>query len=76
MVGTLGELRFLVLKKSTIWDACVVQWLSICFDSGPDPKDPGSSPILGSCRKPDSPSAYVSASLSLSLFQSLSLMNK
>ena len=43
----------------------------LAFDSGCDPGVPGSSPTSGSCVEPASPSAYVSASLSLSV-----LMNK
>ena len=46
-------------------------WLSglaPAFGPGRDPGDPGSNPTSGSrCMEPASPSAYVSASLSLSL---------
>ena len=42
--------------------------LAPAFGPGRDPGDPGSNPTLGSrCMEPASPSAYVSASLSLSL---------
>ena len=42
--------------------------LAPAFGPGRDPGDPGSSPMSGSrCMEPASPSAYVSASLSLSL---------
>ena len=42
--------------------------LAPAFGPGPDPEDPGSNPTSGSqCLEPASPSAYVSASLSLSL---------
>ena len=42
--------------------------LAPAFGPGRDPGDPGSSPKSGSrCMEPVSPSAYVSASLSVSL---------
>ena len=42
--------------------------LAPAFGPGRDPGDPGSNPTSGSrCMEPASPSAYVSASLSLSL---------
>ena len=46
--------------------------LAPAFGPGRDPGDPGSSPTSGSvvgsrCMEPASPSAYVSASLSLSV---------
>ena len=42
--------------------------LAPAFGPGSDPRDPGSSPTLGSrCMEPASPSACVSASLSLSM---------
>ena len=42
--------------------------LAPAFGPGRDPGDPGSNPTSGSrCMEPDSPSACVSASLSLSV---------
>ena len=42
--------------------------LAPAFDPGRDPGDPGLNPTSGSqCMEPASPSAYVSASLSLSV---------
>ena len=42
--------------------------LAPAFGPGRDPGDPGSNPTSGSrCMEPASPSAYVSAPLSLSL---------
>ena len=54
-------------------------WLSSLaptFSPGRDPRVPGSSPALGSCRDLASPSACVSASLSLSLSVCVSWINK
>ena len=42
--------------------------LAPAFVPGHDPRDPGSNPTLGSrCMEPTSPSAYVSASLSVTI---------
>ena len=49
--------------------------LAPAFGPGRDPGDPGSNPTSGSqCMEPVSPSAYVSASLSLSLY--VTIINK
>ena len=49
--------------------------LAPAIDPGRDPRDPESNPTSGSwCMEPASPSAYVSASLSLSL--SVTIINK
>ena len=60
-------------------DPWVAQGLAPAFGPGRDTGVPGSNPTSGSwCMEPASPSAYVSASLSLPLSLSLtvSLMNK
>ena len=63
-------------KTSTSLVLKVLDWgipgwrsgLAPAFGPGRDPGDPGSNPTSGSrCVEPASPSAYVSASLSLSL---------
>ena len=42
--------------------------LAPAFGPGRDPRDPGSNPTSGSrCMEPASPSAYVSASLSVTI---------
>ena len=50
--------------------ARVAQWFSAAFSPGRDPGDPGSSLAWAPCMEPASPSAWVSAS------PSVSLMNK
>ena len=51
--------------------------LAPAFGRGREPGDPGSSPTWGSrCMEPASPSAYVSASLSLSLSLCVTILNK
>ena len=46
------------------------------FSPGPDPGDQGSSPTSGPCMEPASPSACVSASLSLYVCVCVSWINK
>ena len=61
----------IIIKKIILffWAAWVAQRFSAAFSPGPDLGDPGSSPTSGSlpCMEPASPSACVSAPLSLSL---------
>ena len=53
------------LSKRQLWAAWVAQRFSAAFSPGCDPGDPGSSSTSGSLQQPASPSACVSASLSL-----------
>ena len=62
------------IKKCLLGESLGAQWFSPAFGPGHDPGVPGSSPTLGSLPhwEPASPSAWVSASVSLSL----SIINK
>ena len=53
--------------KTILRAAQVAQRFSAAFGPGCDPGDPGLSPMSGICMEPASPSACVSASLSVSL---------
>ena len=54
------------LQKTTYRAALMAQWFSATFSPGHDPGDLGLSPMSGSV-EPASPSACVSASLSVCL---------
>ena len=57
-----------LFKNKTIGAAWVAQRFSSAFGPGPDPGDSGLSPTSASFMEPASPSALVSASLSLCVF--------
>ena len=57
-----------MIKNPNPRDPWVAQRFGACLWPGADPGDPGSNPTSGSrCMEPASPSACVSASLSLSV---------
>ena len=63
---SLDDLRNIFFHKNLLGIPGWRSGLAPAFGPGPNPGDPGSNPTSGSrCMEPASPSAYVSASLSL-----------
>ena len=60
-----NKMQEFLLFKGDFRAARGAQRFSIAFSPGPDPGDPGSSLHRAPCMEPASPSACVSASLSL-----------
>ena len=69
--GEEGEVDRVLGRGLETYGKGILGWrsgLALAFGPGRDPGDPGSNPTSGSqCMEPASPSACVSASLSLSL---------